>query len=190
MVSTQFQLSGKTALIAGDSAYWSKYAAAALTGAGADIAIASNNPGKNAAVAEEAGRFGKEALTITADVTDEAQVESLAAQVVEKFGRIDILVNCSNIRFARPFLEMSKAEWQKMLDLNLNSVFNCCRVVGRYMMERKAGRIINISSCLAERGLVNSTAYCASMGAVLQLTRALALEWATSGITVNAIGAG
>ncbi len=190
MVSTKFQLNGKKALIAGDSAYWSKYAAAALAEAGADVAIAAKNPEKVAAAAGEAKRFGKEALTLTADVTDESEVESLVKQVMDKFGRIDILVNCSNIRFARPFIEMKKEEWQKMLDLNLNSVFNCCHVVGRYMLKQKSGRIINISSCMAERGLVNSTAYCASMGGVLQLTRALALEWATSGITVNAIGAG
>ncbi len=190
MVAGEFSLQGKKALIAGDSRYWARYAAAAFAEAGADVAVAAQNPQKLSLAAKEAERFGRKVLTITADMTEETEVQSMVKQFLARFGQIDILVNAADIHFARPFLEMTKAEWDKMFNINLDSVFNCCQAVGREMLKQKKGRIINITSCLAERGMANSTAYCASMGGVLQLTRSLALEWARDGITVNAIGAG
>ena len=190
MVSAEFSLKGKKALIAGDSKYWARYAAAALAGAGADVAIAAKNEQTVTAAAKEAKKFGIKTLAITGDMTKIADVRSAVRQVLDKYGQIDILVNTADIKFARPFLEMSKTEWDKLFNYNLTSVFNTCQVAGKEMQKRKQGRIINITSCLAERGMANSTAYCAAMGAVLQLTRALAIEWARDGITVNAIGAG
>jgi 2-dehydro-3-deoxy-D-gluconate 5-dehydrogenase len=190
MVVAEFALKGKKALIAGDSKYWSKYAAAALAEAGADVAIAGNNKKKLDAAALEAKKYGVLTLTIPADVTKVAEVKESVEVVLDRFGQIDILVNAADIKFARPFLETKKSEWDRLFALNLKSVFNTCQVVGKYMVGRKKGRIINITSCLAERGMANSSAYCASTGAILQLTRALALEWAREGVTVNAIGAG
>ena len=135
-------------------------------------------------------RLGRKAAPIPADLTKGSQVQKVVEQIVGEFGKIDILVNAADLKFARPFLETKEEEWQRVLEANLTSVFLCCQAVGKHMVAQKKGRIINVTSCLAERGLVNGSAYCAAMGGVLQLTRALALEWARDGIIVNAIGAG
>jgi len=190
MICEDFRLSGKVALVAGDSKYWSKYAGAALAEAGADVALAARNEKRLAEAAEEVRGKGQKALTVPTDTTDAAQVEKAVGQVVSELGRIDILVNASDLVFARPFLDVSEAQWRRVLDVNLMSAFHYCQSVGRRMIEQKKGRIINLLSCLAERGVENFSAYCASLGAVLQLTRALDIEWARHGITVNAIGAG
>jgi NAD(P)-dependent dehydrogenase (short-subunit alcohol dehydrogenase family) len=186
----EFSLDSKKALVAGDSRFWAKYAATALAQAGADVAIAAKNPQKLSAAASEVQRLGRKAITITTDVTKASQVQAVVDRLVSEFGKIDILVNAADIRFAKPFAEIKKEEWQKVLETNLTSVFLCSQTAGREMLKQKKGRIINIASGLAERGLPNNTAYCAAMGGVLQLTRALALEWAREGITVNAIGTG
>jgi NAD(P)-dependent dehydrogenase (short-subunit alcohol dehydrogenase family) len=190
MGSNEFSLSGKTALVAGDSNYWSKYAGAALAEAGADVAIAARNTKRLEEAAEEVRRQGQKAITIPTDTIDASQAQKMIEQVVAEFGRIDILVNASDLQFAKPFLDISESEWRRLLDVNLMSAFHCCQAVGRQMIEQKKGRIINLISCLAERGVENFAAYCASMGGVLQLTRTLDIEWAKHGITVNAIGTG
>ncbi len=188
MISEEFSLRGKIALVAGDSEYWAKYAAGALAEAGADVAIVAKSDSKLAAAAEEARGNGSKAMTVPTDTTDAAQVQKAVEQVVAEFGRIDILVNAADVEFAKPFLETSESEWHSVLDANLTSAFHCCQSVGKQMIEQKKGRIINLISCLAERGVANYGAYCAAMGGVLQLTRALDIEWAQYGITTNAIG--
>ena len=190
MIAEEFKLRGKTALVAGDSKHWSKYAAAALAEAGANVVVAARNVKKMEEAAEEVRRQGTKALTIQTDTTDSAQVQTMAERTVAEFGRIDILVNATDLLFAKPFLETSESEWRRVLDVNLTSVFHCCQAVGEQMLKQKKGRIINIISCLAERGMENSAAYCAAMGGVLQLTRVLDLEWARHGITTNAVGTG
>lgn len=190
MGSNEFSLSGKTTLVVGDSKYWSKYAGAALAEAGADVAIAARNTKRLEEAAEEVRHQGKKTITIPTDTTDASQVQKMVEQVVAEFGRIDILVNASDLLFARPFLEVSEGEWRRVLDTNLTSAFHCCQAVGKQMIEQKKGRIINLLSGLAERGVENFSAYCVAMGGVLQLTRALDIEWAKHGITVNAIGTG
>jgi len=190
MVSESFKLDGKIALVAGDSEFWSKYVVAALANAGADIAVAAKNPNKLNGAVSEAKKLGRKAIAIPTDTLQVSQATNMVEQVVKEFGRIDILVNASDLRFAKPAIDIKDYEWQRVMDANLTSVFHCCQAVGRQMIQQKKGRIINLISCLAERGMENGSAYCASMGGILQLTRALDLEWAPSGITVNAIGAG
>ena len=123
-------------------------------------------------------------------MTDAAQVQKTVDQVVAEFGRIDILVNANDVLMAKPFLDTSEAEWHRMFAANLDPVYHSCQTVGKQMLKQEKGRIINLISCLAERGVENFSAYCAAMGGVLQLTRALDIEWARHGITVNAIGTG
>ena len=189
MVSEAFKLDGKTALVAGDSPFWSKSVATALAEAGADVAIAARNSEKLTEAVEKVRSLGRKAVAIPTDMAQSSQVGRVAEQVVAEFGRIDILVNATDIQFARPFMEITEDEWRKCMDGNLTSVVRCCQAVGKQMLQQKKGRIINIISCLAERGMENGAAYCAAMGGVLQLTRTLDLEWARHGITINAVGA-
>ncbi len=190
MVSEEFNLRGKIALVAGDGRFWGKYAAAALAEAGADVAVAAKSPKKLDEAAREVRRLGRKAIAIATDVTKSSQVQKMVEQALAEFGKIDILVNAADLEFAQSFLEMTEDEWHRVIEANLASVFLCCQAVGKHMVKQKKGRVINITSCLAERGMTHGAAYCAASGGVLQLTKALALEWARDGITVNAIGAG
>jgi NAD(P)-dependent dehydrogenase (short-subunit alcohol dehydrogenase family) len=190
MTAKAFLITDKVALVAGDSKLWTKPIAEALAGAGADIAIAAKSTSGMTEAAEAVRKSGRKVLAIPTDVTKAAQVKTTVRQIVAEYGRIDILVNTGDIRFFQPFLKIKNAEWSKVMDGNFNSALNFCRAAGKQMLKQKKGRIINIVSGLAERGIVNGSAYCVSMGGVLQLTRVLALEWALKGITVNAIGTG
>jgi len=190
MVVNRFNLEGKTALIAGKSKFWTKYLAAALADAGADIAVVANDQASCVEATEGIKKPGKKAITIIADLTSASRVQKMVDVAVADLGHIDILINANDLWFAKPLTETSESEWHKVIDVNLTSLFLCCQAVGKHMLERKKGRIINLASCLAERGLANAGAYCSAMGGVLQLTRAASLEWARSGITVNAIGLG
>ena len=190
MVSAEFSLAGKVALVAGDSEYWSRYAAAALADAGADVAIAARSEDKAGAAAAEVRDKGTKALAIKTDTTDAADVEKAVGRVVAELGKIDILVNAANLELGKPFLETTEQDLRRVLDVNLMSAFHCCQAVARRMIEQGKGRIINLISCLAERGVENGAAYCTAMGGVLQLTRALDIELAGKGITANAIGYG
>ncbi len=190
MISNGFSLTGKIALVAGDSKYWSKYVGKALAEAGAEVAIA----GKNKAHLDDAARAvkeqGRKALVVSADTASAAQVQAMMQQVIKEFGRIKFLVNASDFQLAKPFLQISEKELRQVMDENLISVFHCCQAAVRQMIAQKKGRIISLISCMAERGVDNFAAYSASMAGVLQLTRTLNLEVARHGITVNAIGTG
>ncbi len=190
MVSERFSLSGKIALLAGNSRFWSKYVAAALAGAGADVAVAGKSQQKLEEAIGEVQRLGRRALAVPTDTAQSSQVERMVERVVGQFGKIDILVNANDLQFAKPLLETTEHEWHRVIEANLTSVFLCCQAAGRRILKQKRGRIVNITSCLAERGIANGVTYCAAMGGVLQLSRALSLEWAPKGTTVNAIGVG
>ena len=190
MISEAFNLDGKTALVAGDSSYWTRYLATALAEAGADVAIAAKNPQKVDEAVAEVQRLGRQAVAIPTDTTKSAEVNRMVEKAVAECGKIDILVNAADLQFAKPCLEIREDEWHRVMAADSTSVFLCCQAVGRQMLQQKKGRIINVISCLAERGLINGAAYCMAMGSVLQLTRVLDLEWARHGITVNAIGTG
>ena len=190
MTANAFLLKDKVALIAGDSKIWTRPVAEALASAEADVALAAKkSPALDQAV-EAVRKTGRKALAVPTDVTDAARVREAVDRIMAEYGRIDILVNANDIHFFQPFLEIKDQEWQTVMDYNFNSVLNFCRAVGKHMLDREKGRIINIVSGLGERGIANGSAYCVSMGGVHQLTRALALEWALKGITVNAIGTG
>ncbi len=190
MVSEEFNLRGKVALVAGDSRFWGKYVAAALAEAGADVAVATKGSERLEEAVREVQRLGRKAVAIPTDMSKSSQVQKMVGQAIAKLGKIDILVNTADLQFAKPFVEITEDEWHLVMGANLNSVFLCCQAVGKHMLKQKKGRIINIASCMAEAGLVNGSAYCATKGGVLQLSRALSLEWAREGITVNAIAAG
>ena len=190
MVSEEFSLDGKKALVVGDSRFWGGYAATALAEAGADVAVAASSARKLEEAVAGVRRLGRKAVAIATDVTNPAQVQKMVGQVIAELGGVDILVNAADRQFAKPSLEVTIEEWHRLIEANLTSVFLCSQAVGKQMLSQKKGRIINITSCLAERGLANCAAYSAAAAGVLQLTKTLALEWARVGVTVNAIGAG
>ena len=189
-IPQEWNLSGKTALLTADRRGWSPSLAAALAEAGADLAIAGSPQSDAADAAQAVENQGRRALILDADLTNAAAVESMTARAQSEFGNIDILVNNARADFGKPFEEVSEWEWQTLMDFNVKSMYLCSQAVGKRMLAQGSGRIVNIGSGLAARGLWNSVAACAAAGAVQQFTAALALEWARRGIRVNAIGAG
>jgi NAD(P)-dependent dehydrogenase (short-subunit alcohol dehydrogenase family) len=190
MIPKEFSLSGKVAVVGGAGRSWLKELASYLAEAGADVVLFGQDDQKMAAAAQAVKKMGRRALTVTTNVTSSREVEKMVATAVGQFGQIDILVNSFDLQFARPLVEVTAGEWDRVMAINLNAVFISTKAVGRHMLERKGGKIITISSGLAERGLPNSTAYCTSKGGVSQFTRALALEWARQNVRVNAIALG
>jgi NAD(P)-dependent dehydrogenase (short-subunit alcohol dehydrogenase family) len=190
MIVDEFSLQGKVAIVAGDGRAWARYIALALAEAGADIVVAARNPDAVEETAAEVRRLGRRALAIPTDVTDSRQVQSMVERAIADFGKVDVLVNGTDLEFAKPLLDVTEEEWHRVLDTNLTAAFLCSRAVGRHMLEQKKGRIINIASGLGARGLPHATAYCASMGGLIQFTKALALEWARDNIRVSCIGPG
>ena len=189
-IPAEWNLSGKAAIITADRRGWTPYLAAALAEAGADVAIAGAEDSDMREAAAAVEREGRRALAVATDVTDSAQAGAAVERALAEFGKIDILVNNARVEFGKPFADVTEVEWKRVMDFNVGSVFVFCQAVGKHMLERGRGRIINMNSGLAVRGLWNSTAACASHGAVHQLTSALALEWARSNIRVCGIGAG
>jgi len=195
MVAEQFSLVGKVALVIGASNPLGRAAAVALAEAGADVGVATTTRSQREEVAanscaNEIWALDRKGFAQAIDAADEREVDSLVERGISELGRLDILVNAQDLHFAKPALDISLAEWRRVIDANLTGVFLACRAAGREMLKRESGRIVSISSVLAERGMANGSAYCAAQAGVLNLTRALALEWARSGVTVNAVGAG
>ncbi len=189
-IPAEWNLTGKTAIITADRRGWTPFLAAALAEAGADVVVAGAAGSDMADAASAVERQGRRALTVPTDVTDSAAVASMVDTTLSEFGKVDILVNNARVEFGKPFAEVSEDEWKSVMDFNVNSMFICCQAVGKHMLAQGRGRIINMNSGLALRGLWNSTAACASHGAIHQLTSALALEWARDNIRVSGIGAG
>jgi len=141
-------------------------------------------------VAALAKASGGSLMTIAGDVSKEADVAGLASSVLGKHGRIDVLVNNAGILFSKPSTETSMEEWNRMISINLTGTFACIRAFLPFMLEKKSGRIINISSELGLIGFPSYAAYCASKGGIIALTKALAKEYAAEGILVNSVAPG
>ena len=183
-----FDLSGRVALVTGASRGLGKEMAAALAEAGADLAIGARTADDvRRAAGEIAEATGRRAIPIQLDVTDKAAVEGFVGEAMEKLGRIDILVNSAGINVRSPIQKIQDADWHQIQQVNVTGTFYCCRAVVPHMVAAGYGRIINIGSALSLVGLAGRVSYCASKGAVLQLTRTLAVELAKTGVTVNCI---
>jgi NAD(P)-dependent dehydrogenase (short-subunit alcohol dehydrogenase family) len=189
-VPEQWGLHGKAALLTADRRGWTPFLASALAGAGADVAVAGSHAEEISESVSAVEAEGRRAVAIDADVTRAADVSAMVEQTVAELGRVDILINNARVELGKAFDAVTEAEWDAVMDFNVKSMFLCCQAAGRQMLEQGGGRIVNIASGLAVRGLSNSAVYAASQGAVRQLTASLALEWARHDIRVNAIGAG
>lgn len=189
-VLEEFSLQGKTAVLAtresDRNAALTPSLVEALEEAGATVRVLASS--YEELFRATSGR--RDASGAVCDAAEEAAVQAAVSDAIAEWGRIDILVNNFQTLFAKPATQVDLTEFQTVMDRNVRSLFLTCREVGREMVQAGKGRIVNITSGLAERGLWNSAVYCASQGAVLQLTRSLALEWGRSGVRVNAIGVG
>ena len=179
-----FSLEGKKALITGGATGLGHAIARGYVTLGVDVAITSRNEERGREAAE---RLGPRARFFPCDVSDAAAVHFTVAAAHEHLGRIDILVNAAGVFLTGPAEDLSDAEWHRVMDTNLNGTFFMCRAVGRLMIAQGSGKIINFSSTDAYLGVPNQPVYCASKGAVNQLTRVLAVDWIKHGINVNAI---
>ena len=186
------RLAGKVALITGAGRGFGRAIALAFAREGARVA--ANYLGSRAgaeAVVAEAGRLGAEAVALRGDVAREDDVRALVASTLERFGRLDVLVNNAGIMVRGPLLRLPEDECRRMLDINVMGTLRCSRHALLPMIEQKGGRIINLSSQLAQRAVGGGfAAYAAAKGAIESLTRALAAEVGVHGIFVNAIAPG
>jgi NAD(P)-dependent dehydrogenase (short-subunit alcohol dehydrogenase family) len=183
-----FKLDGRVALVTGSSQGLGLEMARALAEAGADVVVTSRQLEKAqksaAAIAEATGR---RALGLAVEVTEPRQIEQAVQQVLQEFGQIDILINNAGINIRKPIEEFDEESWDKIQSTNLKAPFLFARAVVPHMKQRRSGRIINIASMLGLVGLAERSAYCSSKGAVIQLTRVLALELAPYNVMVNAL---
>ncbi len=187
-----FDLSGKVAIVTGGNTGLGEAFAKALADAGARVAIAARNEERSEQVAAEIQAAGREAIAVEVDVTDPARVERMAAEVTERLGPVDILVNNAGLCYHRPAADVPREEWLEVFDINVHGLWSCAQVVGRQMIGRGGGVIVNIGSISAL--IVNrpqmQPAYNASKAAVHQLTKSLAAEWAPYNVRVNALAPG
>jgi 2-deoxy-D-gluconate 3-dehydrogenase len=190
MSPSAFNLDGKTALVTGASRGLGAGIAVALAEAGADVAAADIEALKPEQTCSRVEAAGRRAFALTGDLGRPETPERIFAEAVEKLGRVDILVNNAGIIRRTPAVDYSDEDWAAVVEINLNALFKLCRAAGRHMLPLGRGKIINIASLLSFQGGILVPAYAASKGAVAQLTKALANEWAAKGITVNAIAPG
>lgn len=183
-----FDLTGRVAIITGGSKGLGLAMAAGLASAGCRTVIVNRNPAEGEAASLELTReYGIESIALSADVTNEDQINEIAKEVFEKYGRIDILINSAGINIRGPIDELSYDDFKKVMRVNVDGIWLASRAVVPYMKERKSGKIINMASTLGLVGLANRTPYTSSKGAVVQMTRALGIELAPFNINVNGI---
>ena len=187
-----FDLTGKVAVVTGGNAGLGESFARALAEAGAAVAVAARTSDRNEQVVRQLEASGARALAVELDVTDRAQVRRMVDEVTERLGPIDVLVNNAGVCFHRDALEVPDDEWHAVFDVNVHGLWYCAQEVGRQMVQRQRGSIINIGSMSGN--IVNrpqmQPAYNASKAAVHHLTRSLAAEWAPHNMRVNALAPG
>lgn len=190
-----YSLAGKTALVTGVEHALPQATATVLAEAGAGVAVCAGHAGAAYVAGAEAAtaavqRWQRQSRAYAIEVSNATAVRTMVDELVRDWGRLDILVNGLDVPFAKPFLDSTEGEWQRLIEHTLSGTLHCIRAAARHMLQQRHGRIITYVSVLGERGVAHCAAYSTIQAALVQLTRALAIEWGTSGITVNAIGSG
>ena len=190
MILDSFRLDGKIALVTGSTRGLGQGAAVALAQAGADVALLDR--GDASETAEQIRSLGRRAHLIQRDLITATpdELASAVTEVIAEFGTVDILVNNAGTIRRSPAVDYSATDWDDVLSVNLDAAFHLSQAAGRHMVAQRGGRIINVASMLTFQGGINVAAYTASKHAIAGLTKALASEWAASGVTVNAIAPG
>ena len=190
MVLDKFKLDGKVALVTGASSGIGQAIAIALAEAGADVACHARSEEKAAETATAIENLGRRAAIVTCEMSDREAPARLVEETLSRFGRIDILINNAGTIRRSPAVDYSEDDWSTVIEVNLSSIFRLSQAVGRGMIQQGSGKIVNIASLLSFQGGITVPAYTASKSGVAGLTKALANEWAKSGVNVNAIAPG
>jgi len=183
-------LRGKVAIVTGAGRGLGRSMAEALAESGAAVTVAARTAAQLDELVTELEASGARALACPTDITDERAVEALVTATVERFGRVDVLVNNSGILASTPLVNQTAEEWDAVMATNMRGTFLATRAVGRHLIDQGSGKVINIASNFALQGVANHAAYSASKAAVIAFTRSIAVEWARHGIQVNAIAPG
>jgi len=187
-----FSMSGKVSVVTGANRGIGRALVNALAEAGSDVVLLVRDPSAAAETIAEVETLGVTATAVAADVTDAAEVQRAVEEIIDGLGQIDVLVNNAGTCVHRPALDVTPDEWQIVMDVNVNGVWNCAQAFGRQMVAQRKGVIVNIGSISAQ--IVNrpqwQPGYNASKAAVHQLTKSLAAEWAPHGVRVNALAPG
>jgi len=187
-IAGMFNLAGTVAVVTGARRGLGRAMASALGAAGADVVAVSREPASE--LAADFARAGRRCVPVAADLEDPEQVDDVILRAVRALGRVDILVNNAGMVTRGPALDVTRDDWDRVLQVNLHAVFRLCQAAAREMLPRHRGKIINVASLLSFEGGILVSPYAASKGAVGQLTKALANEWAPHGINVNAVAPG
>ena len=187
MAFSGFDLTGKVMMIVGAGRGIGRSVAICSAEAGADLILTSRTREELDSAAEEIRKLGRKAAPVVFDVSKVADVRRGFAEAIAAFGKLDVVVNNAGTNVPKMSLDVTEEDWDLILDTNLKGLFFCCQEAGRHMVERKQGKVINISSQMGVVGGPKRAPYCASKGGVCQLTKALAIEWAPYSVTVNAV---
>lgn len=182
-----FGLNGKTAIVTGASKGIGREIALLLANCGANVALIARNENDLIDVAKEIEAIGRKALCVPFDLTKTAEIPEMIKSINESFGSIDILINNAGTNIPKSIGDVTEEDWDKVIDINLKSVFFTTKAVGDYMNKQNGGKVINVSSQMAFVGYYKRSVYSTSKGGITQLTKSLAIEWAPYHINVNAV---
>lgn len=182
-----FDVAGKVVIVTGAGRGIGRSVAKGFADAKAKVVVCSRTEKELLSLQEEIEATGGICEVMTCDVSQPSDIENVINQTMEKFGKIDVLINNAGITKKVPAKDLALEDFQQIIDINLTGVFLFAQLVGRIMIKQESGAIINVSSVASEQGLTGSVAYAASKGGVKMLTQTLAVEWAVHGVRVNAI---